>query len=766
MNLSTTLQDSDEKDIHRSEEMLMLVIEAVTLLLTTESDRFEAALTESMKKMATCLDVDRVNIWRADTMNEKPVYTMLYEWLTPESDPAKTYRAVYGVNWLFRDPEWDDLFKKRRYIAEKAANFKGEVKRQFDNCEIKAIMAFPVYLQDKFWGFVSFDNCHSEKLCSDWEANILQSGSLLLGNAVERNEIERDMLGTLKKLEAAAEAANRAKSIFLATMSHEIRTPMNAIIGMTTIGMSAADMERMEYCFSKIHDASNHLLGVINDILDMSKIEAGKFDLAPIDFDFEKMLRRVVNVINFRIDEKQQQFSVHFDKAIPKMLIGDDQRIAQVVTNLLSNAVKFTPEQGEISLEVHLLREEDGVYTILFIVADSGIGITPEQQARLFQSFQQAEDSTSRRYGGTGLGLSISKSIVELMGGEIWVESEFQKGSTFSFTIKAQRGKARERTPKLLDADINPGNIRILAVDDDPGTLLYFREITQDLGMYCDVADSGAAALETVKNNGPYNIYFIDWKMPDLDGIELTKLLKVNPESPGNSVIVMISAAQWSAVEVEAKEAGVDKFLSKPLFPSTISELIFECLGIDQDYADEHPAEPDNFAGYCVLLAEDVEINREIVLALLEPTHLTIDCAENGAEAVRMFSRAPERYDMVFMDVQMPEMDGYEATQRIRSLDIPRSKSIPIIAMTANVFREDVEKCLESGMNDHIGKPLDFDEVLWLLQWYILGKKPDHDRRHSDRRRGADRRKGDERRNALDRRHLDRRHMTDRRQDE
>ena len=762
--------NGEAEDIQRSEEMLMMIIKAVALTLTTESDRFEEALTESMEKMAVCLDVDRVNIWRTDVLDEKPVYKLLYEWLSPKTDGSKTHKSVYGLDWIHRVPEWENLFIKREYIAETSDVFADNIREQFINCGIKAIMAFPVFLQDKYWGFVSFDNCHSEKLCSGREASILQSSSLLLANAVERNEIERNRLSTLKELEAAAEAAeaaNRAKSVFLATMSHEIRTPMNAIIGMTTIGLSSSDTERMEYCFTKIHDASNHLLGVINDILDMSKIEAGKFDLAPIEYDFEKMLRRVVNVVNFRIDEKQQKLSVHFDKSIPKTMIGDDQRIAQVITNLLSNAVKFTPEYGEISLEIRFLKEENNVCTILFIVSDTGIGITPEQQARLFQSFQQAEDSTSRRYGGTGLGLSISKSIVELMGGEIWVESDYNKGSTFSFTIQAQRGTGKDIVPILLDPNIHPGNIRILAVDDDPDTIMYFLEITQELGMLCDTALSGEEAIELVKRNGAYNIYFIDWKMPGIDGIELTKLLKGNSAPPGNSVIVMISAAQWTAVENAAKEAGVDRFLSKPLFPSTVSEIIYECLGINQSQTDDaQQVEPDNFAGYCVLLAEDVEINREIVLALLEPTHLVIDCAENGAEAVRLFSRAPERYDIIFMDVQMPEMDGYEATQRIRALETPRAKTIPIIAMTANVFREDIEKCLEAGMNDHVGKPLDFDEVLWLLQWYILGKRPDRDRRHSDRRKGVDRRKGDERRRqAQDRRHADRRLKLDRRKE-
>ena len=510
---------------------------------------------------------------------------------------------------------------------------------------------------------------------------------------------------------------SRHKSAFLANMSHEIRTPMNAIIGMTTIGKTADTIERKDYCFNKIEDASNHLLGVINDILDMSKIEANKFELVNDEFNFEKMLQRVVNVVNFRVDEKHHKFSVHIDKKIPKYIIGDDQRIAQVITNLLGNAIKFTPEKGSITLNAKLQEEEDNNLTVQFSVIDTGIGLNEEQKERIFISFEQAESTTTRRYGGTGLGLAISKNIVELMDGRIWVESEPNKGSNFSFTIKVKRSSRIHEG--LLDSDVNLENIRIMAVDDDKDILDYFIEIAEGFGVACcDTAISGEEALGLIVRNGEYHIYFADWKMPVMDGIQLASELK--GRASAKSVVIMITAAEWSAIETEAKKAGVDKFLSKPLFPSTIMDSIIECISHDRHQMETaHKNIKGIFAGRHILLAEDVEINQEIVMALLEPTLIKIDCAMNGAEAVRIFREAPDKYDMILMDVQMPEMDGYEATQKIRALDMPQAKTVKIIAMTANVFRDDIEKCQEVGMDSHIGKPLNFEEVIEKLLHFM-----------------------------------------------
>ena len=513
---------------------------------------------------------------------------------------------------------------------------------------------------------------------------------------------------------ALAEQASKAKTDFLANMSHEIRTPMNAIVGMTSIAETTDSVERKNYAIGKIKEASKHLLGVINDVLDVSKIEAGKLELSPVEFNFEKMLQRVVTVSNLKVIEKKIKLMVYIDKAVPHNLLGDEQRLAQVITNLLGNAIKFTPEGGTIDIHVDFMGERDGTCMIKVEVVDSGIGISPVQQARLFQSYQQAESDTSQKFGGTGLGLVISKNIVEMMGGRVWVKSEIGKGATFAFTIQVQRLEDKEDPPPVWS------DLRILAVDDDPVILEYFKRISERHGARCDTAANGEEALKLRDKNGPYSIYFIDFFMPGMNGMELT--WRIKKEDKGRAHVVMISGTEWSAIEAEAKDTGVNKFLLKPLFPSNIVDSINEFLGSGhQKVSPVKKDEIDRFEGCCILLAEDIEINREIVMTMLESTFLDIECAENGRIAVDMFKKAPDKYDAIFMDVQMPEMDGYEATRAIRALDVPNAKEIPIIAMTANVFREDIEKCFEAGMNGHVGKPINIEEVLEMLRIDLNG---------------------------------------------
>jgi signal transduction histidine kinase len=567
--------------LQRSDRLRAAVNELATALLNTEVEDFDTVFKQEIARFANYVELDRAIIWRNVEKGGQLCYETVFQWAASDDLEYALEAVPYTAT-----PRWYRLLSANGVISGVLSDMEPEVQRALAPFGIRSLLVVPTFYENRFEGFTSFDDCRRERGFSKNEIDILCSAALILTNAMVRNEINASLVTARED----ALAGNRAKSEFLSNMSHEMRTPLNAITGMIAIAKDSSDPRRKDECLSKMEKASLHLLGVINDVLDMSKIEANKLELAPVDFSFGRLIERIVAVGSFQIGEKGLDFELELDERIPDVLHGDDQRISQVLANIFANAIKFTPEGGAVSLRTRLLElSPQGRYVVSVTIADSGIGISAEQLERLFEPFQQAESTTSRRFGGTGLGLAISKRIISLMDGQISVESRQGEGSTFEIIIPLEKAHG-------------------------------------------DLESSEAGAVGLGYQSGP-------------EGLDL--------------------------------------------------------------------------AGHRILLAEDIEVNREIVVALMEPFGAEIECAVNGVEAVRLFERDPRRYNLILMDMQMPEMDGLDATRQIRGLDLPWAREIPIIALTANVFKDDINRCLEAGMNDHLGKPLNQSRIVSVLRKHL-----------------------------------------------
>ena len=696
MNCVITARDDALLERKHNAEYLALMQKIGDNLLSTQDENYAAQVKNSLRMLSETINCSAVAIWSKSLDGDRETFTRINGWYGENPDSI----AILG-EW---PDDWSAELKQGRRIL---INSKKDKPGLFPDA-VTTLFIVPIFIRGEFWGFVDAISV-DDRTYSTEEAALLEAAGILLVIGI----LERELNNSLVTAREDALAASRAKGDFLSRMSHEIRTPMNAIIGMTHLGSSAKDPERKDYCFGKVSIASQHLLGVINDILDISKIEADKFELSPIWFNFEKMLQDIANIIGFRVEEKDLHFIVAIDPSIPTMLEGDNQRLAQVITNFLSNAVKFTPQHGYIRLTATLHEQKDSLYTIRLEVADTGIGIAEEDKERLFQAFEQADSGTSRKYGGTGLGLAISKRIIEMMGGSIWVESAVGKGSSFFIDFQAQGRQGERHRPQAWSH-----TPRILAVDDDPDARTFFAVVADQLGIHCDTARDENEAFALLQKRSDYDVYFIDYNLSDTNGVDLAR--KMQDFLKKDLSIVLISGMDRSSIEQECHAAHIDHFLTKPLFPSYILDMVNEYMGIKNTEAS---AMSDNtegcFAGYRILLAEDVDINREIFFALLDGTGLDIDVAENGRIAVEKFKASPEAYNLILMDVQMPEMDGHAASIAIRGLDFPYAGEIPIIAMTANIFKEDIEKCLASGMNGHLGKPIDNDALMKKLHQHL-----------------------------------------------
>ena len=616
---------------------------------------------------------------------------------------VKTTKADYvspNIERLLGIP-WREVRQDARVLAALHPNGFPELDKNY----LKGLLSG----QQREWDF-EFE--HRETKERRW-FHVIAIGSEVEGRAkyilvLSDRTADKQVNQALSNAVAAAETANRAKSTFLSNMSHDIRTPMNAIIGFTTLALSNIDdKERVKDYLGKTLASSNHLLSLINDVLDMSRIESGKIHLEEVEVNLSDVLHDLKTIVSGQIFAKQLELYMDVMDVTDEDVYCDKTRLNQILLNLLSNAIKFTPAGGTVSVRVRQLAGKvHGCGQYEFRIKDNGIGMSPEFAKKIFEPFERERTSTVSRIQGTGLGMAITKNIVDMMGGTIEVQTAQGKGTEFTVCVPMRAQTEQRPVEKITELE----GLKALVVDDDFNTCDSVTKMLVKVGMRAEWTLSGKEAVlrarQSIEMSDAYHAYIIDWRLPDMNGIEVTRRIRsLNDDTP----IIILTAYDWSDIEVEAKAAGVTAFCAKPMFMSDLRETLMSALGQKQTDAAQGllPEKNADFKGKQILLVEDNELNREIAQEILREYGFLVDTAENGAVAVEKVSTAaPGSYDLVLMDVQMPIMDGYTATRKIRALDDPARATLPIIAMTANAFDEDRRNALESGMNGFLSKPI------------------------------------------------------------
>ena len=662
-------------------------------------------------KMITALSAEYRSVYHIDLDNDDAVCY--------RGDPEDHQQTVEGVHFPYFDRfKWyadhcvDENYREEFIEFIKPENIR---KKLID----KAVASYRYFVRREGKEYYEMVRIAGVRYVEDRDDNMIHAIGMGFANIDE--EMRESMMKNEALMDAlkAAEEANKAKTVFLSNMSHEIRTPMNAIIGLDNLALRKENMDQdiREY-LSKIGDSARHLLGLINDILDMSRIESGRLVIRNEEFSLRDVLDQINVLVMTQCNDKGLKYECTVTGGVADYYIGDNMKLKQVIINILSNAIKFTEAPGSVSLRVERTAVYDDKSTIKFVISDTGIGMDEAFIPKIFDTFSQEDSSRNNKYGSTGLGMAITKSIVDLMNGTITVESKKGEGTTFTVVVTFRNSEHDASD----DVVINPRDIRVLIVDDEEISAEHTRVMLEEVGIKADTCSDCESALHLLEvqqtKMEPYNLVLLDWKMPDKDGLEVAK--EIRRQYDKNTMVIILTSYNWEEIMDDAKSIGVDNFLNKPLFASDVIKE-FELLARRNNISLLKEKEKAELDGRHILLAEDIFINAEIMKELLSSKGILIDHAENGREAFELFDKSePGYYDAILMDVRMPVMDGLEATKAIRGLERSDSKTVPIIAMTANAFDEDVQRSLQVGMNAHLSKPVDperlystLEEMIW-----------------------------------------------------